>query len=337
MKECLLIGSRALMAGNTVQNDGSSYSAYVEGRKDFDLIMTDAYFNEWLTGMKDFVCAVEPRHAHKFKVILKKDGYRTPYEIEIVYDGEKETSNFLLLNNDEFHAAYTAQDKFENTYPCATVEALHAIKESHIIFNIHWDKNIRQYAQLQKLLGDNYIPSTACQELFRTRRKETQNRVQQNTPKLQNKTKEAFFKTKLPYPQYFVHDRVHEIFAHHDRPVYEMMQKEDEEVACSRELFDKLPHLYKIQAVLEEAYVIAMERYVIPTNLNATLAFMKALQRICTNLTSGWFRKFAYDHYLEIARTSNVNYYVILLDAYKNGEIEVKPEFKGTELPQFLR
>ena len=35
------------------------------------------------------------------------------------------------------------------------------------------------------------------------------------------------------------------------------------------------------------------------------LCYMKALKKVCTTLTSGWFRDFAIDHYPSVVRNFN--------------------------------
>jgi hypothetical protein len=48
--------------------------------------------------------------------------------------------------------------------------------------------------------------------------------------------------------------------------------------------------------------VIAMERFLIPNDWKYSLfgAYYKALTKVCTTLSSGWFRDFAIDNHPEI-------------------------------------
>ena len=66
--------------------------------------------------------------------------------------------------------------------------------------------------------------------------------------------------------------------------------------------WNDLSDLQKQQCVAEECYVIATERFLIPTNYDYfwKLAYLKALQKVCTTLCSGWFRDYAIDYYPEI-------------------------------------
>jgi hypothetical protein len=50
--------------------------------------------------------------------------------------------------------------------------------------------------------------------------------------------------------------------------------------------------------------VIAAERMLIPSNwkYSSKLAYIRSLEKVCTTLTSGWFRDFAIDNYPEILK-----------------------------------
>ena len=65
------------------------------------------------------------------------------------------------------------------------------------------------------------------------------------------------------------------------------------EAWIEKELWEKFTHQEKMMCVVEETTVIALERFLIPGREKyATAAYMKALQKVCTSLTSGWFRDF---------------------------------------------
>ena len=92
------------------------------------------------------------------------------------------------------------------------------------------------------------------------------------------------------------HDWLHERVAFFDRPLYERLKFSNKmDLAwCEKELWEKFTHQEKMMCVVEETTVIALERFLIPGREKyATAAYMKALQKVCTSLTSGWFRDFA--------------------------------------------
>lgn len=133
-------------------------------------------------------------------------------------------------------------------------------------------------------------------------------------PSLQMNKKEFFSGDQVQY--IYDHDSLHRAMATFGRdPTYTLYQKEGSEVQCDKSKWDALPHDIKLRGVLEEAYVLALERSQIPFNFvpNPTGSFNYALEKICTSITSGWFREFAWEHYnevIELFRTAGEYDYV---------------------------
>jgi len=132
-------------------------------------------------------------------------------------------------------------------------------------------------------------------------------------PKLKGKDSVVFFTDKVKY--FYEHDSIHELMAHYDKPMY-LRTKIDETVECHKSLFEALSYEDRIKQVLEECYVIALERCLYPlikgeTNIPAFThkdAFKYALVRVSTNLTGGWFRKFAADNFSTIYASYDEGY-----------------------------
>jgi len=105
---------------------------------------------------------------------------------------------------------------------------------------------------------------------------------------------------------------LHEIVAFGDRPLFEKCKIDLSKAKLNKELFDNFTCEEKINLVKEETAVITIERYIVSfliNNINRKYgmfdnifnAFTKvAIEKICTTLTSGWFRDYAIDNYLEI-------------------------------------
>ncbi len=70
-----------------------------------------------------------------------------------------------------------------------------------------------------------------------------------------------------------------------------------EEVLSCKKKFNALDHITQMAGVYEEAAVLALERAVIPHQTPPEKAFMMALEKVCTSITSGWFREFAWENY----------------------------------------
>jgi hypothetical protein len=106
---------------------------------------------------------------------------------------------------------------------------------------------------------------------------------------------EFFDATMTGVIQKYDHDTVHEAVAVFDRPAYTYYL--DGPVKCSRELFEAQPEAIRLAGVVEEAMVLALERSLIPFPGGKTPeeAFRFALMKVCTSITSGWFRDYAWE------------------------------------------
>lgn len=119
-------------------------------------------------------------------------------------------------------------------------------------------------------------------------------------PKL-NVSKANFFKddgVKYVYD----HDDIHQAIKHLPQPAYTYFKADGEEVLTSKAKFMNCARETQLYAVLEEAYVLAIERALVPFPgvLTPREAFLKALEKVCTSITSGWFREFAWENYFDV-------------------------------------
>ena len=143
-----------------------------------------------------------------------------------------------------------------------------------------------------------------------------------------NVTKDEFFDDGVK--KYIDHDLLHEMFAHEDEPIYKKTQSDQAEVFCSESLWNQLTYEQQINMVLEETYVIAAERFIIPKmvfqrqqlellhdrdafdgdpgNLHMQ-TILNSLKKVCTSLSSGWFREFSINNYFEICNNIDIEYF----------------------------
>jgi hypothetical protein len=199
----------------------------------------------------------------------------------------------------------------------AAAEYLFMIKRSHIWRPL---KFAHHMSDMQWLKERGYMPKDFKDNPFYRRRlSETKRLYGDRHPSLR-KSNEDFFDDSVN--KVYVHDDLHRIIAFGDLPVYETMKKDPESAMCDKDLWNQLPHDQKIKAVQEEAMVIALERFLIPSMLGKLArpikerpAFLMALEKICTTLCSGWFRDFAIDNYGECQNLS-----VSPLQLFQNGE-----------------
>jgi len=246
---------------------------------------------------------LQPKEVKKteYTILLKNITYKTE-----VYDTDN--VEILLADQSESLQKYLEHDKGKIF---ASKEVLYSLKKSHINFPIKFKKHIHDYCFLhEQLYGEDILS-----QITKLNYKETEKRFGElKTPKL-NKSVESFFDQSKEYVKsYFVHDDIHQVMSHYDKPLYLKMQKDPTLAKCDKDLWRVFPYEHKIQCVLEEAYVIALERKILPMLFGGGKgytndeAFDWALMRICTTLCSGWFREFATNNYFIIKMLYNKNY-----------------------------
>jgi hypothetical protein len=260
------------------------------------------------------------RQSKDIDVICYKDDIQVPtigddYLVSFIHNNTK--VECLLADKCE-SLQFILKEYYYTSY-----DLLYAIKKGHIIYpSKDWDKHIHDLHILKTIIYSEKFQNVehyndTLPKLIKLHRKSTQERYNLTTPRLKGVSKEEFFDDYVT--KYYEHDWLHTLVAHKDKPMYSYMQKDDT-VECHKDLWnDNFTHINKIQCVLEESYVIAMERWLIPmlkgvtTNtlvrMTPRIAFKQALQKVCTTLCSGWFREFAIDNYFEIWRYYNDNYF----------------------------
>lgn len=170
------------------------------------------------------------------------------------------------------------------------------MKRSHLHRPIDFEKHIRDYhflkTRLSDQIDDDYL------SLLAKRTAETKLKYGDKHPSLKQGKKEFFddYVSKK-----YEHDDIHYATCYYNEPIYERLKLDKDTVFCQRDLWEKLSHEDQIRCVREEAFVIAIERKLIPKpKFPPSFAFGWALFRICTTLTSGWFRDFAIENWVEI-------------------------------------
>lgn len=116
-----------------------------------------------------------------------------------------------------------------------------------------------------------------------------------------NRSKAEFFNPEDKYMVYD-HDSIHEAVAIGSRPAYVSYAVDGQEVLSSKQKFFDGPMYQRLRGVYEETCVLALERSQIPSSYGPTRnwSFEKALEKVCTSITSGWFREYAWEHYDEV-------------------------------------
>ena len=284
--------------------------------KDIDIIGTK-------DDIKYLINTLSPEKIRETESITTLFNVQTPNEFF-------NTKNVEILNADNSEALseyikFDTQDgKLGSGLRFASPEVLLSLKKSHINFPIKFEKHIKDYNFLLSKLKEDKLS-----KITKTNFKETEKRVGElRTPSLKKSTMNFFGQSDGYVKYFYIHDDIHRVMAHYDRPVYEDMQVDSSSAWCEKDMWNKFSFEKKAKCVLEEAYVIALERRIIPMLngcgevVSSKKAFEWALMRICTTLCSGWFRQFATDNYVNILEYYNPNYVQKFLKAESEGLIK---------------
>lgn len=171
----------------------------------------------------------------------------------------------------------------------------------------------------QFLLQNDHYWTGYCDKEFMDIMKRREAVTYKKAPNL-NQGKAAFFTDNIKY--IYDHDTIHEAVKHLDKPAYTYYMLDGAEVMCDKNKFSDCPEIVRLYGVLEESYVLALERAVIPHNTERKKAFDIALEKVCTTITSGWFRDFAYENYDKVQNLYHPSYVEKFQDALNCGKIK---------------
>lgn len=292
----ILVGSRALAL--------RAPQLLLRKPRDFDFISTTSEFDEWYSKN------VESLGAHKFypqnspafnKIIIEsihKDATDN-CEFEIIQAGKSSELLAEIVKNDS-ETIKTAFGLVPN------LDILFTIKSSHKYLknSPHFWKTLADY-HILKRAGAKIRPE--YRDFFKMREKET---YYYKHPKL-NQGKDAFFAddgVKYVYD----HDTIHQSVAMFDGiPAYTRYMKDGAEVDCDKTKFFACPREIQLAGVVEEAAVLAIERSLVPHPgvWTPQYAWRFALAKVCSSITSGWFREFAYENALDVLKLYPQNYW----------------------------
>lgn len=300
----LLIGSRALVANNPELRD-------VRYCTDWDYICTIQQFTAWHKANKTKLQFAVPTQGGKYYHARDKDGMN--YEFELAWPGT--TAEFLL---EQYGIKNWKWVDHIGPVP-ATNQDLLLIKMSHRYKrnSPHFLKTMSDIKFLREKLGelgDTWLRKEA--DILKQREAESYDYAH---PKLNVTSKDFFTGDGVQYV--YDHDSIHLAVAldqdhfWHDgatgpvsvgHPAYTQYMKDGSEVMTSKEKFMSVPEQVRLNGVYEESCVLALERSQIPHGLgkeggpSPRWSFEMALMKVCTSITSGWFREYAYENYSNV-------------------------------------
>lgn len=301
----ILMGSRAL----------ALRAPQLLGRKplDFDWACSKEEFDQW---MEQHSHKVNPTKVYPQKNKMIVEG-STNCEFEIAEPGSSTQMMIDLVEAD--------RDTFDTAFgKVPSLDMLFTIKSSHKYLknSPHFWKTLADY-HIMKRAGAQIRPE--FKEFFKIREKETYN---YSHPKL-NVTKDSFFKDdNIQYV--YDHDSIHQSVARYEAPAYTFYLKDGAQVDCDKEKFFAIDEKYRLAGVVEEAAVLAIERSLVPHPgvWSPEFAWRFALSKVCSSITSGWFRAYAYENAPQILKLYPTGYWEKFQEDIKTGL--VKP-FTGSK------
>ena len=247
------------------------------------------------------------------KIIYKGDGCIIPnsniIEAEITKRGSSADKLFKLIMADH-------STQFKDGIAYASLDVCYMLKMSHRFRknSVHFHKTMRDILVMRSL---GAVIRDEHRDFFKEREKET---YTYSHPKL-NKGKAQFFSGDgVNYV--YDHDSIHESVKIMSKPAYTFFQAENEEVMCDMNKFFELPQEIRLNAVCEESMVLAIERAVVPYNVPYKRAYTMALEKVCTSITSGRFREFAWENYQGVLGRFNQYYFDKFFKDVENGKVD---------------
>lgn len=299
----ILIGSRALAQHIKIQRDFG----------DTDIVGT---YDEVMDYVK--LCRAKvyyPVKGGRKMYIKSRDG--NVVEADIAWEGsvEQKLEQFVMADP---QTRWTARAGMA----LPSLDALYMLKMSHRYLkdSPHFLKtmeDIRAMRQAGAVLRPEHLA------FYEQRMKDT---YVYNLPKL-NVSKEAFFDEVSTGVKYtYDHDTIHLAVKHFDKPAYQYYS--GGAVWSDKEKFDTVGRAIKLHGVLEESYVLALERSLIPFPGRKTPkeAFDLALMKVCTSITSGWFREFAWENYHDVQALYSDSYVDKFNLAVADGTVKLNGE-----------
>lgn len=263
--------------------------------RDTDIICTFEEFQQESARIKaeEGIIRCVPLSDKKFHV---RNAAGWNYEFEIAWPGSSGEDLLKMYEDDDY----------------APLEPLLALKLSHRYLknSPHFLKTMRTIQQLRPIVGE--LPPQLLKWLPK---REAETYVYKH-PKL-DVSKDAFFSGDgVNYV--YDHDSIHltvalwsewdvpedpNSYSVHPVPAYTYYMQDGAAVMTDKEKFFSVEENIRLYGVYEEACVLALERSQIPHGLGKEggptprWSFEYALQKVCTSITSGWFREYAWENY----------------------------------------
>lgn len=257
------------------------------------------------------------------------DGYLrgTDDSIKGMYRGKRIELKGIPVDLYDKMFCYATGARWPSTTPTAEIflptEVLYTIKVSHSFFDVHWEKTMSDILWMQQHnvpeRQDRYsriktpVMGRLREEIFQDLYAFWLQRHKNNKSKITfNKKNEDFFKNGVKYE--YDHDYLHSLVKYYDTPMYTRIKHDQSLALTSKELFDNLCQEEKLNLCREEISVIALERFLIPTDFQTPLmgAWRGAAKKLITTMSKGWFPRFIVENWQHLHKPDTNHNFVKL-------------------------
>lgn len=298
----LLIGSRA------------ARFHFPEFRKprDYDFIATSQEVDDFLS---KFTYQDTSSHPKKRRAKVDVHGYKLNFEFELA---ERYPSSALIYKNDMTSGYIDKQ--LGIAYRVAHPNTLYLLKKSHIIFNIHWDKNIYDYLFLKEKCNPEFALFGWRNKALRLRFDEIKSRIKSKEMNFDRDNSDFFKRSEKFVNRVVEHDSLHYATCFYDKPLFLSAKDDVTKASLSKEKVRQMSHIQKIRMIQEEIMALSLERYIIPCMMakkpyNARGAYQKVAAKMVHNYLPYFLRYFAADNFVEILDLK-VDYVQLFLDRH---------------------
>lgn len=271
--------------------------------KDYDFIATTKEVDRFL---RRFPHRDISKYEKKRRAEVNLGNKKAIFEFDLV---EHCPSSQILFERDKFFKQKDNLLKFD--YRVASPETLFLLKKSHIIFNIHWHKNIYDYLFLKSRVDSKKFPNW-WEDVYSLRFEEVKNRVSQKEMDFDMENSDFFNKSEKFVKRIVSHDSLHYATCFYDKPLFLLAKEDLTKAALSEKKVNIMSHRQKIEMIQEECMALSLERYIIPSLIsgkgyNAKLAYQNMAGKMVYHYLPFFMRHFAADNFLNICKL-NIDY-----------------------------
>jgi hypothetical protein len=271
----------------------------------------------------DFLCSEEDYFKFCEKMGISEEFVQTVGNSRVVKVGNSIFEFSICAPGDSTEQIIEWVEKDQNSISASfgkipTLDVLFLLKSSHRFRkdSPHFWKTAADYHKM-KIAGAK-IPDELL-HVHKLREKET---YTNKHPSLMKKKEDFFSSDGVKYV--YDHDSIHMAVKLYDRPAYTYFAKDGHEVMSDKEKFFAAPYEIKLASVIEETTVLAIERSLVPHPgvLTHHAAWMMSLSKVCSSITSGWWREWAYQNIFSAAKNYPANYHEKFQIGLANGVVK---------------